>query len=224
MKHRLHRHVVLVALLLVATGAVSAQDGEEPPARGVDRANEVITTNMQRQIERLTALLDRVPEQAHPGIEQAIESLQQGMTNALVALGEPEPPEDDDAPEGEAALEGEATPEAEPTGRERARQAIASGTGHAEAALNQAMAEVPENAQAGLEKALSRIAAARERALAALDRVDVGTPEQPAAATSRPAEAGRPERAERPDQPTRPVRPERAETPTRPERPTRRDG
>ena len=227
MRDKRYCHVALVALLLLlAMGPLLAQDGEEPPARVVDRASEVIATNMQRQIDRLTALLDRAPEQAQTGIQHAIESLQKGMTDALAALGGPESSEDGDTPETNAAVEGQTAPEVETSGPDRARQAIADGTAHAETALEGAMSAVPEDARGGLEKALSRIASACERALTALDRAGTGAPEHTAAgqATSRPEGAGRPEQATRPDRPTRPERPEPAEVPSRPERPTRHDG
>lgn len=220
---------IIAALAIVALGTTTAlaakpdkEEKERNELRGHDRAIASITEAMTRTEAHLTALLDKVPESAHEGIQRAIEASRAGREKALAALEgkdvedpdvddpDVEDPEGDDpdADDDEDAEAVTADTAEHLTGKDRARMAIEEGAKKAEAALTAAMDRAGDPAADALQRALENVRSNRGTALAALDRV-------------------KPERAERPDRPDRPEvggakdRPQRPDRPEKPERPNR---
>jgi hypothetical protein len=212
------RLLSLMAATLLSV-AVPARADEATPGKpavtGKDNAVQRIEAASARQMEILTALLAKVPEQARPGIEKAIAAAQAGHDKAIAALTGHGGPDGEGlagmAPANEAGVQ-EDSGKPEVTGLERARAAVAAGFEHGTAALQGLLDQVPSRAASRIEAALNRLDDTRTVALRNLDGLIAG---------ERPDHPGLQERAERPEAPERPDRPERPERPQLPERPER---
>ena len=204
----------LAALIAVPAQAYAASG--KPDVTGKDNAAQRIEAAASRQVEILTALLAKVPEQAKPGIEKAIAAAREGRDKALAAL----------ADHGEPGGEGLANPAAaggpgttgesgkpDVTGLERARAAVAEGFAHSVATLQGLLDQVPARAASRIEAALARLDDTRAVALRNLDGLIAG--ERP----DHPGPQDHPERPELPERPDRPEHPERPQLPERPQPP-----
>lgn len=188
--------VLMVGTIAFAALPALADDGTsgKPAVTGKDNAVQRIEAAAARQMEVLTGLLSKVPEQAQPAIEKAIAAAGEGHDRAI------------------AALTGHGDP-GEVTGLERARAAVAAGFEKGTTALQDLLDEVPSRAVSRIEAALNRLDDARAVALRNLDSLIAG--ERP----DHPGAQDRPDRPEHPSRPDRPERPERPQAPDRPERP-----
>ena len=65
-----------------------AQKGEISKEEGIARAYDAVELGTRKHTEVLTDLLDRVPEEARPGIERALQVSQRGRNTALSALSD----------------------------------------------------------------------------------------------------------------------------------------
>ena len=186
---------LMVGTIAFAALPALADDGTsgKPAVTGKDNAVQRIEAAAARQMEVLTGLLSKVPEQAQPAIEKAIAAASDGHDRAI------------------AALTGHGGP-GEVTGLERARAAVAAGFEKGTTALQDLLDEVPSRAVSRIEAALNRLDDARAVALRNLDSLIAG---------ERPDHPGAPDRPERPEHPSRPDRPERPERPQAPDRPER---
>jgi len=216
------RHIRLLGLMAATLMSVAVQtradDGApgKPAVTGQDNAVQRIEAASARQMDILTALLSKVPEQAQPGIEKAIAAVQAGHDRAIAALTEHGGPGGEGlagtAPAHEAGSP-EDTGKPEVTGLERARAAVAAGFEHATTTLQGLLDQVPSRAASRIETALNRLGDTRTVALRNLDALIAG--ERP----DHPGPHDRPERPTLPERPDRPERPERPQLPERPERP-----
>jgi hypothetical protein len=210
--------------LLVAVPASTAQAASgKPDALGKDNALQRIEAASARQVEILTALLSKVPEQAQPAIQKAIAAAQEGHDQAIAALtghdgtgaGAPAGV----APENESgAPEDAGKPEV--TGLERARAAVAAGFEHATLTLQGLLDQVPSRAASRIETALNRLGDTRTVALRNLDALIAGERPDHTGPQDRPERPVLPERPDRPERPERPQQPERPERPQPPDHPT----
>ncbi len=205
-----------VAALALAALPARADDPTSggPAVTGKDNAVQRIEAATARHIEILTGLLSKVPEQARPAIERAIEAAREGHDRAIAALtghgGSGDEGLADLAPDaGNEAAGASGKPAV--TGLERARAAVAAGFEKATAALQDVLDDVPSRAASRIEAALDRLDDTRTVALRNLDGLIAG--ERP----DHPGPQDRPERPEPPERPDRPERPERPQAPDRPE-------
>jgi hypothetical protein len=190
--------LMLAALPILADDATSAK----PAVAGNDNAVQRIEAATARQLEILTGLLSKLPEQAQSAIETATAAAREGHDRAIAAITGHADSGDDDSPEL--------------TGLERARAAVAEGFEKSAAALQGLLDQVPSQAVSRIEAALDRLEGTRTVALRNLDSLIAGQrPDHPAPQDR----AGRPELPSRPDRPDRPERPERPQAPDRPDRP-----
>ena len=205
------------ALALAALPALADDPTSGRPAvAGKDNAVQRIEAATARHTEILTGLLSKVPEQARPAIERAIEAAREGHDRAIAALTGHGGSGDEgladlapDAGNGSPGVSGKPAV----TGLERARAAVAAGFEKATAALQDVLDDVPSRAASRIEAALDRLDDTRTVALRNLDGLIAG--ERP----DHPGPQDRPERPEPPERPDRPERPERPQAPDRPERP-----
>lgn len=105
-----------------------AQD--EPP-----RSAAATVKTWESAEERLTMLLDQVPEQARSGIERALEANREGRLKAQEALSRGD--------------------------EQRAQRALEAAAARAESGLNQARAHVPANVLPRLDEAAAKMSASR---------------------------------------------------------------
>ena len=209
------------AALAFAVLPVPAGDGTSGKAAvtGEDNAVQRIEAATARQMEILTGLLSKVPEQAQPAIEKAIAASRRGHDRAIAAITG-QGGSGDDHPADLTTEVGPETPEhfgeSGITGLERARAAVAAGFEKSAATLQGLLDQVPSQAASRIEAALVRLDSTRTVALRNLDGLIAGQrPDRPAPRDR----ADRPEPPSRPDRPDRPERPERPQAPDRPERP-----
>lgn len=204
--------LALAALPAVADDVTSGR----PAATGKDNAVQRIEAATARQMEILTGLLSKVPEQAQPAIEKAIAAASEGRDKAIAALTNHGDSGGDGlagiAPAGGTGTPGE-TGKPEATGLERARAAVAAGFENSTTTLQGLLDQVPSRAASRIEAALDRLDDTRTVALRNLDGLIAG--ERP----DHPGSQDRPDRPEHPSRPDRPERPERPQAPDRPERP-----
>src|SRR5438552_16426349 len=80
--------VLALGVLAVAGLPLMADDSgtNAPSATGKANAMARIEAAMTKQIDVLTGLLDKVPQQAQAGIQKAIDAAQKGRATALAAL------------------------------------------------------------------------------------------------------------------------------------------
>jgi hypothetical protein len=222
------RQIRLLGLMAATLMSVAVQARADdathgkPAVTGQDNAVQRIEAASARQMEILTALLSKVPEQARPGIEKAIAAAQAGHDQAIAALtghggpggeglGEIAPANQAGAPEN--------TGKPEATGLERARAAVAGGFEHATTTLQGLLDQVPSRAASRIEAALNRLGDTRTVALRNLDALIAGErPDHPDSQVhaERPVTPERPDRPERPERPQLPERPERPQPPDHP--------
>jgi len=203
-----------LGLALPLAGAALADEGAEAlpdngsivDSDGNTRAMGEILANWQDVDLRLTALLDELPEQAHAGIQRAIDANRDGREQALQALEGR-----DGSPDTDLA-------------RARADAALTDASTRAASGLDQARAHVPAEVLPRLDEAAARMQAG-------LARVPSGVGARPALP---PAASGRGE-AQRPEQPAarpnvqrpgvdRPAAPARPQRPVRPQSQAHRPG
>jgi hypothetical protein len=187
---------VLLALTFVlalnAPGILRAQDEPEERFRGIEGSIQAITESGQDVEARLTQLLSELPQDAHQGIERAIEANREGRQRALEVL------------EGLREKGGPASARE----RRRTEAQLGQALNRSEEALLNARERVPEQARERLSEALERHREGVQHAFrsAGLERPAAIRPDRPG---RRPEGVGRGERPrnERPERPARPDRP-----------------
>jgi hypothetical protein len=200
---------VFVTLPVLAGEASSGK----PATTGRDAAMERIDTATAKQVEILTGLLSKVPQQAQPAIEKAIANAQSGHDAAIAALSK------DGGTDGSTDVESTADGKPDTTGLQRAREAVAAGFDRSTATLQGLLDKVPSNASSRVEAALERLDSTRTVALRNLDSLIAGQrPEHPASQghLDRPEHPSRPDRPEHIERPQIPERPERPQVPDHP--------
>jgi hypothetical protein len=220
--------VALAGLPVLADGT-----GTTDETNGVDNAIARIEAATTHHIDVLTALLAKVPAQAQPGIQRAIDAAQDGHDKALAALGRheaKEPSEPGTTGSGSSSTSSTGANSVDTvkgskpgvTGLMRARDAVTAAFQKSVSTLQGLIAKVPAQAAASIQEALARVEEHRSAALQNLDNLIAGqkpghptAPDRPARA-DRPDRPDRPDRAERPTPPERPVRPEHPQVPARP--------
>jgi hypothetical protein len=187
--------VVLGAVFVLAsTGNLVAQEGETDKFQGIEGSIQAITESGEDVEARLTQLLAELPQEAHQGIERAIQANREGRHKALEVLqglqetGEPPSARD----------------------RRRAQAQLDQALNRAEHALLEARDRAPEQARERLSAALERHREGTRHAYraAGLERPGAIRTDRPG---RRPDGVGRTDRPrnERPDRPVRPDRPGR---------------
>lgn len=216
---------ILPVAALVAAGAlpVFADDsGPTDQTNGVDNAIARVEAATTRHIDVLTALLAKVPAQAQPGIQKAIEAAQKGHDKALAALmGHESKGSDESGPTDNDSVDTPKGSKPDVTGLMRAREAVTAAFQKSVATLEGLLTKVPGQAVASIQEALSRVQEHRSVALQNLDSLIAGQKPTHPTAPDRAARADRPERPDRPDRPDRPERPDRPVRPEPPQAPAR---
>jgi hypothetical protein len=198
--------VMAIASAFAVLPVLAGEAGSGKPATtGRDSAVERIDSANSKQVEILTGLLTKVPEQARPAIEKAIAAAQSGHDTAIAAITDHDGTASDDGST-------EDTGKPEITGLQRAREAVAAGFDRSTATLQGLLDKVPANASSRIETALERLDSTRTVALRNLDSLIAG---------QRPDHPVSQDHLDRPDHPSRPDRPEHIERPQIPERPER---
>jgi len=206
--------LMLSAALLPASAAPSAQTGKENAAARIEEA-------MAGQTEILTGLLAKLPAQALPAVQDALEASRRGHETALAALS---------GQTGTESTAGKITKAREQnsgenatTGLTLAREAVASAFEKSVATLQDLLGKLPEEAVPHVEAALASVQEHRAVALQNLegliavrapDRATVIRPDRPQR-PDRPERVERPEVIDRPQVPDRPARPDRPQVPER---------
>ena len=210
--------MTVLAFCVLPVLAGDAASGK-PAATGKDDAVQGIEAATTKQVEILTGLLSRVPEQAQPAIEKAIAAARAGRDTAIAALTT-HGGAGDDGSAGLTSAGNTGKPDnsgnPQEAGLERARTAVADGFEKSTTTLQGLLGTVPSETAPKIRLALARIDQARTVALQNLDSLIAG--ERPGHPTSS-AHAVKPDHPSRPDRPERAERPERPQTPQRPERP-----
>jgi hypothetical protein len=204
--------------VVLAVVPVMAGDGTtgKPTVTGTDKAVQEINAATSKQLEILTGLLSKVPAQAQPGIQKAINAAQQGHASAIAAITGHDGSGDNGSQDITTAEHGpttEAAGKPDVTGLERAKAAVSAGFDKSIATLQGLLDTVPDKATSPVGAALNRLDSTRTVALQNLDNLIAGQKPDHQAALDH---AGRPEAPARPD---RPDHPERPQVPVRPERP-----
>lgn len=222
---RLSKFIVLAPLALAISILPVPADGAtsgKPEVTGKDNAVQRIEAATARQMEILTGLLSKVPEQARPAIEKAIAAAREGHDRAIAAITG-HGGSGDAGSAGRLFGAGAVTPgvsgKPEVTGLERARAAVAAGFEKSLAALQGVLDQVPSQAASRIEAAIERVDGTRAVALRNLDGLIAGQRPDHPISQDRADRPGPPSRPDRPDRPERPERPERPQAPDRPERP-----
>lgn len=208
---------VAVAIVPVLADTTSGK----PSVTGMDNAVKNINAATAKQVDILTGLLAKVPAQAQPAIQKAIDAAHHGHDTAIAAITGHAGSGDQDSADA-TSTDDTGTDATEPaddagkpgvTGLERARAAVTAGFENSTTTLQGLLDKVPAQAASRIQAALSRLDTTRTVALNNLDSLIAGQrPEHQVAQDH----AGRPETPNRPD---RPDRPERPQVPVRPERP-----
>lgn len=177
---RMARHTMHWLLSLAAGAALVSQSWAQNPASAGEKPATAAATvkSWESAEERLTMLLDQVPEQARPGIERALQANIEGRQKAQEALSRGD--------------------------EQRAQRALEVAAARAEVGLNQARTHVPASVLPRLEEAAARMSARRPASMSGVNAapdVDIRptnrpTIEHPAAGMpggmSNPAGATRP--------------------------------
>ncbi len=231
---RLFKLIVPGAAIVAMAGLPVLADGTgtTDETNGVDNAITRIEAATTRHIDVLTALLAKVPAQAQPGIQRAIDAAQDGHDKALAALNRHEAKEPSEPTATGPASSGTGSTGAAPvdtvgskpdvTGLMRARDAVTAAFQKSVSTLQGLIAKVPSQAAASIQAALARVEEHRSVALQNLNNLIAGqkpghpTAPDPPARADRPDRPDRPDRADRPTLPERPVRPEHPQVPVRP--------
>ena len=224
---RLFKLIVPGAAIVAMAGLPVLADGTgtTDETNGVDNATARIEAATTHHVDVLTALLAKVPAQAQPGIQRAIDAAQDGHDKALAALNRheaKEPSEPTATASGSSSTSSTAADSVDVTGLMRARDAVTAAFQKSVSTLQGLIAKVPSQAAASIQAALARVEEHRSVALQNLDNLIAGQKPGHPTAPDRPARADRPDRPDRPDRadrptlPERPVRPEHPQVPVRP--------
>jgi len=214
---RLFKLIVPGAAIVAMAGLPVLADGTgtTDETNGVDNAIARIEAATTHHVDVLTALLAKVPAQAQPGIQRAIDAAQDGHDKALAALNRheaKEPSEPTATASGSSSTSSTAADSVDVTGLMRARDAVTAAFQKSVSTLQGLIAKVPSQAAASIQAALARVEEHRSVALQNLDNLIAG---------QKPGHPTAPDRTARADRPDRPDRPDRADRPTLPERPVR---
>jgi len=224
---RLFKLIVPGAAIVAMAGLPVLADGTgtTDETNGVDNAIARIEAATTHHVDVLTALLAKVPAQAQPGIQRAIDAAQDGHDKALAALNRheaKEPSEPTATASGSSSTSSTAADSVDVTGLMRARDAVTAAFQKSVSTLQGLIAKVTSQAAANIQAALARVEEHRSVALQNLDNLIAGQKPGHPSAPDRPARADRPDRPDRPDRadrptlPERPVRPEHPQVPVRP--------
>jgi hypothetical protein len=137
---RKHTLGAALALLLIAAAPVAAQRDLGEGQERDDRAHTLVLAAMQRPIDYLVLMLDRVPDEVVPVVDDAIGELEVTRDDALAEVDEPD----------------------------QASLTVTGGTQRAEDILQAEMNKQTPEMRATLHKAQLKIQGARAQALTAL--------------------------------------------------------
>jgi hypothetical protein len=191
--------VLLFPALTLAPLALAQEEPETPDLVGKDRAIEAILESLARMEIHFAELLEKVPEQARPGIERALQANREGRMKALDALGYV-PPEVEAGAATALTAERPGVPDIQPQIKtpDDAVAAITDGRMITEGALADVRNRLPEPARPDIDRALVEVRRGTEEALAAMRNLPA-RPERPELPpVERPQALPRPERPDRP--------------------------
>src|SRR5215831_1489607 len=154
-----------------------------PAPTGNDNAAARITAAMDKQTQVLTGLLSKVPAEAVPAVQDAINASTQGRDNALAALAShstsgtstttPATTSSSDSAEAGDTEQGTGTQSGtnttKTTGLTHARDMVSAAFAKSEAKLQTLITKLPDKAVPHVQAALTNIEANHARTLANLD-------------------------------------------------------
>ena len=188
-----------------------------PAQTGKENAATRISAAMDKQNQVLMGLMDKLPAQALPAVQSALEASLQGRNTALAALAGHSDTESSTPTEAETSTP-QISSDSDAADLTRARDAVTTAFGKSVATLQNLLATLPAQAVPHVEAALAKIQQNQTLALQTLDGLSTNGASHRTSldAPSRPDRPSRPERVERPQIPQRPQRPERPQVPQHP--------
>jgi hypothetical protein len=186
-----------------------------PDQTGKDNAAARIAEAMDRQTQALTALLEKLPAEALPAVQDALNASVQGRNTALAALAGHS---GTDTPTSDSTENSESQEGTDTTGGlTHARDAVGAAFAKSVTTLQNLIAKLPEKAVPHVQAALASVQKGQATALQTLDdliaRGISARTGSDRASVDRPGRPDRPSRPERIDRPTLPERPQRPEHP-----------
>jgi hypothetical protein len=185
-----------------------------PAQTGNDNAAAHITAAMDKQTQVLTGLLTKLPAQAVPAVQDALNASMQGRDTALAALAA-------HSGSGTSTSDSVANPQSQGStsgttgGLTQARDAVSAAFAKSVTTLQNLLTTLPSEAVPHVQAALANVQANQARTLQTLDNlIAKGISDRASVDLSNHPE--RPNHPEKIDRPTIPDRPQRPQVPGRP--------